>query len=255
MQESSLSVITLLLVVFCIGIPGPRPVLADEFILQKQPMRLIEVEQGDDRYWYDDRVPEAEAKTLLAYFSKKTEHPVPSIYAVPGAKGYYVVSSYDRNGTDSDYGRRLYLVRKGKDGFEDIDRTSGAADSYVLKPVFFTGRGKVLILAEIGTEYSWGLMVYAIAHKRLTFLGSLDASVEREGNAEDPTPFATVKYANGRWRVEFSHDLVLDAGGLTERTIRQKGKRPIVFEHDGKRFSPKAGTFSVTAAGGSEHAR
>lgn len=249
-----MSVIILLLAAFCIGIPGPRPVLADAFTLQKQPMRLIEVEQGDDRYWYDDRVPEAEAKALLAYFSKKTEHPVPlMVYAVPGAKGYYVVSSYDRTFTDSDYGRRLYLVRNGPSGFEDIDRTPGAADSYVLKPVFFTGGGKILILAEVGTEYSWGVMVYEIANKRLTYLGNIDASVEREGNAEDPTPFATVKYANGRWRVEFSHDLVLDAGGLTDRTIKQKGKRPIVFEYDGKRFSPKAGTFSAAAAERNEH--
>lgn len=223
------------------------PVLADEFTLRKHPVRLIEAEQAGKRYWYDDRIPETEAQALLKYFSTIVDDPVPLIYAVPGAKGYYVVSSYDKKFTAADYGRRLYLVRKGQGGYEVIDRTGGAADSYILEPVFFTGRGKMLILAEIGTEYCWGLLVYEIARKRLTFLGPLDATVEGEVDAADPTPFASVKYANGRWRVEFAHDLVLDAGGLKEKTIKRKGKQPIVFEHNGQQFAPLAGTYLIVA--------
>lgn len=84
----------------------------------------------------------------------------------------------------------------------------------------------------------------SISDKRLFFLGGLDATVAGEFDAADPTPFAAVKYANGRWRVEFRSDLVLDAGGLKEQTIKRKGKQPIVFEHDGKRFAAKAGTYT-----------
>ncbi|MHB8844025.1 MAG: hypothetical protein ACYC7L_04690 [Nitrospirota bacterium] len=238
--------IVLLLAVLCTGVLAPLPVLADEFALRKHPMRLIEAEQAGKRYWYDDRISRAEALALLQYFCTMADDPVPSLYAVPGIKGYYVVSSHDKQITESDNGRRLYLMRKAKGGYEVIDRTPGAGDSYILEPVFFLGRGKTLILAEIGTEYSWGLLVYEIRGKRLYFLGGLDATIEGAFDAADPTPFAVVKHANGRWRVEFSHDLVLDAGGLKEQTIKQKGKQPIVFEHDGKRFTLKADSYTLS---------
>ncbi len=235
--------ILLLLAFLSLGFPAPGPARAGEFTLRKHPMQLIEAEQDGKRYWYDDRIPREEALALLTYFRAIVSDPVPLFYAVPGVKGYYVVSSYDEKTTASDYGRRLYLVRKGRGGFDMIDRTPGASDSYILKPVFFLGHGRMLILAEIGTEYSWGLQVYEIRNRRLTFLGFLDATIDSGENVTDPTPFATVKLVNGRWRVEFSHDLVQDAGGLHDRTIRRKGTKPIVFELKGKEFLPKEGTF------------
>lgn len=230
--------------------PGP----AGAFTLRRHEVRLVENRQGDKRYRYDDRVPAGEAKALLEHFSRLADDPVPSIYAVPGAKDYYVVSSWDNRSTGADFGRRLYLLRKGKEGYEETGRSRGAGDSYILRPVFFTGRGRILVLAELGTEYSWGLMAFEITGNRLVELGPLEAAVEGEWDAVDPTPFAVVKLVKGRWRVEFSRDLVLDPGGLTERRIVRKGNLPIVFEHDGKAFFPKAGTFSAAAGDGKESA-
>jgi hypothetical protein len=232
-----------LVVFFSLGLFAPAPACADELVLRKLPLHVIEAEQDGKRYWYDYRIPRKEALALLAYFRASVSDPVPLFYAVPGLKGYYVVSSYDEKTTADDYGRRLYLVRKGRGGYEMIDRTPGASDSYILKPVFFLGHGRMLILAEIGTEYSWGLQAYEIRNRRLTYLGLLDATIDSGENVTDPTPFAIVKLVNGRWRVEFSHDLVLDAGGLHDRTIRRKGKKPIVFELKGKEFVPQEGTF------------
>ncbi len=245
----------LLLSVLAVALSRPPDCRAGEATLRRQPVRLVEARQGDRRYWYDDRVPAAEARALLDYFSRNADDPLPSIYAVPGSKGYCIVSSWDSKSGSADFGRRLYLVRKTTAGYEEIDRTRGAADSYILRPVFFTGSGRVLILAEMGTEYSWGLMVYEIAQNRLKELGPLDAAVEGAEDAEDPTPFAAVKLVNGRWRVEFSHDLVLDPGGPSERKIERKGDRPIVFEQGDDRFFPAAGTFTAAAGQRKEHDR
>jgi hypothetical protein len=231
----------------CMNCLVPLSAGATEFKLNRHAVHLIEVEQSGERYWYDDRIAQVDVKALYLHFKRKVDDPVPLIYAVPGMKGYFVVSSWDERFTDKDYGRRLYLVRKKGSGFEDVDRTAGAGDSYILTPAFFRGQGRILILAEIGTEYSWGLLVYEIIHKRLVFLGPLDAAVEGEVDAEAPTPFAGVKNVNGRWLVEFSRDLVLDAGGLHEQSIMRRENKPIIFEYDGKSFIPKEGTFTVVS--------
>lgn len=245
MNIQRLFAVALGLAVFSSAAGAPSPALAGEFTLKKHSVRIIKVDTPDKRYWYDDRIPEKQVLALYAFLALAVKDPVPLIYAVPGLPGHYVVSSYDMRSTETDYGRRLYLVRETKTGFEVVDRTPGAFDSYILEPVFFLGRGRTLILAEIGTEYSWGLMVYEIRHKRLVYLGPLDATVEGDVDASDPTPFAAVKHANGRWLVEFSSDLLLDAGGLKEQKLLRKGKRPIVFEQKEKGFAPVPGTYVI----------
>ena len=135
---------------------SPAPARADELTPRKLPLHIIEAEQDGRRYWYDDRIPRKEALALLAYFRASVSDPVPSFYAVPGLKGYYVVSSYDEKTTADDYGRRLYLVRKGRGGGEKIDRSPGGEGSQILKPDFFFRQGRARRLGGMGKEGNRG---------------------------------------------------------------------------------------------------
>jgi len=222
---------------------------ANEWQLKKVSANLIETQADGKQYRYDDRISPVDARSLYEHFKKKADDPIAAIYAAPGLKNHYIVSSWEDGTTKEDYGRRLYLVQMKGKTVKDIDRARGAGDSYVVRPVFFVAPGKLLILAEIGTEYSWGLLAYEITNRRLVSLGSLDAAVDGEDDAEDATPYARVKFKNTYWSIEFDHDLVLAPGSQTEQRIYRMKNRPIVFEHEGKGFVPKKGSYTSQPPG------
>jgi hypothetical protein len=87
-------------------------------------------------------------------------------------------------------------------------------DSYILTPTFYTGRGKVLVLVEIGAEYSWGLRAYEFRDGTLVDLGPLDAALWSGENHVNPLERARVSFGSAGYRVEFPYDLTLDPGGL-----------------------------------------
>lgn len=221
------------------GMLAPLPAPAGTLVLEKQAPELVEVVEEGARYRRDTRLGPEQAREVYRFFVRTKpglERPFPALYAVPGASGLYLVTAAETVDRDRDYGMRVFLIRRTRTGFELLDRTRGESDSYILKPTFFTGGGRVLVLAEIGTEYAWGLAAYEVAGSRLRDLGTIDVSKEGEFDAVSPIPETTVKLRDRTWVVEFHTDLVFDPGGLNEREIKRRSGRPIVFELDGERF-------------------
>jgi hypothetical protein len=139
-------------------------------------------------------------------------------------------------GSDSsgDYGLRLQLIelRQGKATLKFSSR--GMNDSYVLQPMTFVGQDRILILAETGAEYSWGLAAFELRDGNLRDLGDIDvAGPESESSAgpESPLPFATARYVAGDYEVAFATELVFDPGGTNEALLRRTGERPLVVRH------------------------
>ncbi len=203
---------------------GPVP-------LKRATGPMVEVTEGEETSWHEKGISPDDAGAVFAYLKKQGESK-PQIVRVPGRKGLFLASDFTGR-TGEDYGRCLFLLQSAKDGIRELDRTRGAGDAYSLKPVVFVGGGRTVVLAELATEYSWGLKVYEIAGSSIHELGAIDAAVPGELGEEDPTPWAKVSLEGGRVVVRFDKDLVLGTG----KENAPVAKRPVVFRQDDGGFA------------------
>jgi hypothetical protein len=86
------------------------------------------------------------------------------------AEGVQLVFGWDQSlDTDSDYGQRAMLYTSEGGVLRRTYFSAGALDSSAMQPTFFgrCGSHELLILADIGNEYSWGLRVFALCSRTL----------------------------------------------------------------------------------------
>jgi hypothetical protein len=199
-------------------------------------------EEGS-KYWYDEKsIAEEEARTVAEYIYRTYgEDEYPFIYMIPDQQGYYLVSIAGKQ-IETDYGARFILLRREGKDFVELFYGRGAMDSYILNPFFYSGDTKILILAETGTEYTWGFSAYEFDAAKKSFAYLDELPVARVYDGEDswgevikPLDRARVFIKNGRYTIEFDTDIVLDPGGMEERLIESKGKK-ILFHYNGKSF-------------------
>jgi hypothetical protein len=202
--------------------------------------------EGDEgSFSYEKGMAQADAVTLIQQVRKHIG-PARAILRVPGRGASFLVVGLGRVTTDpEDFGGlRLMLVEKSGRSVTLLAQSSGSADSYSLKPVVFTGGGRTIVLAETGTEYSWGLRVFEVVGRELRDLGGIDAGVIGEsGQEEDPTPFARVTIAGGKVVITFDSDLSIGTGNPGARLAL----KPVVFRQSATGFTLEQPRFKPVA--------
>ncbi len=191
-------------------------------------------------YQYDKALGEDQAKRIHAGWLKthKSNHAI--IAAVPGEVGLVLladdVGAPEGVGT-TERGRRLFLLRQTESGFEELDHTPGAGDSYILVPIFFTGDGRTFVFAEMATDYAWGYNVYEVLGGKLQFLGPLDVNMNGPQTPISATKHLSAKLAGGALVAEFDVDcIVADPKAPSGyRTVPYKKGRPIAFRWEGEK--------------------
>ncbi len=196
---------------------------------------LVELGRGEETYWAEKGMKPDDAGAVRAFLAKLGESK-PEIVRVPGRPGVFLASDFV-GATGQDYGRCLFLLESARGGIRELARTRRAGDAYSLRPVVFAGGGRTIVLAELATEYSWGVWVYEVAGGAIRDLGAIDAAVPGEMGEEDPTPFAKVSIERGKVVVRFDHDLVLGTG----KEDAPVAKKPVVFRQEGSAFVRFAG--------------
>jgi hypothetical protein len=200
-------------------------------------------EEGSKYYRYDEKsIAEEDARSVAEYIYRTYgEDEYPFIYMIPDQQGYYLVSIAGKQ-IETDYGARFILLRREGKDFVELFYGRGAMDSYILNPFFYSGDTKILILAETGTEYTWGFSAYEFdaVKKSITYLNELPVARVYDGEDSwgeliNPLDRARVFIENGRYTIEFDTDIVLDPGGMGERLIESKGGK-ILFRYNGENF-------------------
>ncbi|HET8538960.1 MAG TPA: hypothetical protein VFL83_03710 [Anaeromyxobacter sp.] len=199
--------------------------------LKRATGAMVEVTNGQETYWHEKGIAPDDVGAVVAYLRRVGESK-PEIVRVPGRAGTFLASDFGGK-TGEDFGRCLFLLQSAKGGVRELARTRGAGDAYSLTPVVFRGGGRTIVLAELATEYSWGLRVYEIAGSSIHELGSIDAGVQGDLGEEDPTPFAKVSLERGRVVVRFDSDLVVGTG----KEGAPVAKKPVVFRQDDGGFA------------------
>ena len=138
------------------------------------------------------------------------------------AEGVRLVFGRDASlDTASDYGERamLYASERG-----EINRTyfsSGSKDSYAMRPTFIgrCGPHELLILADIGAEYSWGFRVFAYNGRHLRDLGEIPIAVRGDLDAESAIQFVKLTPRDGAIELTFTADVIKDPGGQSPQSL------------------------------------
>lgn len=227
--------------------------LADAAAPAGSPLRLASgpqvvadgAEGEESSFSFEKGIAPAEALTLIEQVRKRIG-PAKAIFRAPGQSTRFLLVGSGRPASDSKDlgGLRLMLVEKSSQGVTLLAQSTGSADAYVLKPVVFTGSGRTIVLAEMGTEFSWGLRVFDVAGRELRDIGTIDAGVIGEsGQEEDPTPFASVTIVDGEVVVTFDSDLSIGTGDSNAPTAL----KPVVFRAGATGFTLERPRFKPSA--------
>lgn len=87
-------------------------------------------------------------------------------------------------GWTEDTARGPKLLVKNKLG-QVIFTTSGRRDSYLFRPTFFRSpdpKDPILMLAESGTDYSWGNTVFSIMNDQILYMGEIEVAANSGSN-------------------------------------------------------------------------
>lgn len=135
-----------------------------------------------------------------------------------------------------DVGIRLMSYGRENEKFVRTYFSKGSADSYILKPSFINrcGGHQLLIFAETGAEYSWGVRVFSYDDGIIKELGSIDLAVEGEFDAESVIPFMKFTQKGRSVVISFTKDVISDPGGKNEKKFR---KSAIHYVVDGNSLS------------------
>lgn len=225
---------------FDVAISEPSPGRSAPIALAPEEHLFVQTGKDNERIFFDQAIPKQEREALRKFIRKEKRLLTARVVLVSKGPALYLVSAYEEGqstSSEKDFGKRLFLFEKDEKGYKQLARTRGAADSYLLNPMIFAGGGKKLVLAEIGTEYPWGMLVYEIRERDLVHLGSLDvAAIVEDGELACAIPYAEILLDNKQWIVKFHTDLELNPGGKDQKQIKRAGEKPVIFKHQGKGF-------------------
>jgi hypothetical protein len=151
--------------------------------------------------------------------------------------GSYTVAGepISKHETPDDLGNRLIVLDKNNN---QVFRSKGQMDSYILRPKFYKldSKSPVLILAEIGTEYSWGNIVFSLNKNGIKELGMIELAginLERD-DYDNIAEYIKIAKKGNTIHFQFEADsVIVDPGGRKEKVI---AANQISYIYDGHEF-------------------
>jgi hypothetical protein len=164
-----------------------------------------------------------------------------SIYQYKGDLSLFFGSSLDETfeSSERDYGSRFSLIRVTGGSTKILFQSRGSMDSYFLRPSFFSAdidKAQLLILAETGTEYSWGARVFLVSPDgSAKDIGSLDVAVldDPESDTVSVIPYTRIKVLGNGYEFTFSKDVIFNPGGLDDHPV---SKERIKYIYNGSKL-------------------
>ncbi len=113
--------------------------------------------------------------------------------------------------------RCLFGVLKDKENFQTVFRSKGEGDSYCLDLSFFMTSQKddpIIILGEVGAEYSWGVRVFFMNKTEITDAGFLNVGIDaKEGIIEtvhSVIPYTQITTNGNLFKFTFTKDVIYE---------------------------------------------
>ena len=93
-----------------------------------------------------------------------------------------------------DEGLKIIHLRYNGERFKVTFASYGAGESYIYKPTFFRKGDKIIIVCEMGTEYSWGLDAFLLVEGEFIRMGNMNvaADANNENHQESAASFLEI---------------------------------------------------------------
>lgn len=163
------------------------------------------------------------------------DRPRVSSYSVPGLQGMVLTVAYSDSRNPGNYGLRITVSRDG----QDIFASRGMNDVEFVEPEFFVGGEAVLMVANMGAEDSWGLVVLELSEEGVQDLDGLEVAAPRKDLGDylkSALPFLSVYRGGGTYQMELGTNLVLEPGAQNERFLKA-GESPFIFSWNGSSWT------------------
>jgi hypothetical protein len=123
--------------------------------------------------------------------------------------------------TDASSGQRLVMRRRSPKGLDIVFISTVTEDSSAFNLTFYPecGPHHLLIFAEIGNEYSWGLRIFAMDAGQIRDLGLLPFAAQGMENPESAITSIRLKGFDDHIEITPTVDLLRDPGGRSEKVV------------------------------------
>lgn len=170
-----------------------------------------------------------------------------AICRMPASRELYLVSaqveSYD-DGT-KDYGFRFLLLTHTNREWRIVYHSKGMMDSYILHPVFYIGKDRILVLGETGAEEFWELQAFEYRNGGLKDLRAVEIGRLQSNDGltcwVNPLRNASVTFVSGTYRLRLRGELYLYPDSYNQRKIGGPGSITTLISN-GKGFKVVSAT-------------
>lgn len=111
-----------------------------------------------------------------------------------------------------DYGLRLFLIEKIKVKPVIRFQSHGAGDCYYMRQSVFKNvkaEKPLIILAEAGAEFSYGVGVYLLSDMQMKYIGELDVTVNEDDTPSSAVPFIKITEKGDQLIFTFTKDVLI----------------------------------------------
>lgn len=149
---------------------------------------------------------------------------------------YCIFQTYIVSPNEKENDRKLFLIKMNKTEKKISYVSTGSGDNYSMNPYFFkvkNNSNRILILCELGTEYSWGFRVFLFENNQMKDIGDLDIAKNVDESKDDSAlrSLKILEYKNGI-KFQFRGNLNLYPG----EADRLKPIGSAIFLFNGKRI-------------------
>ena len=200
---------------------------ADRDVLPRRELRMRDFVIGERRMNVTADLSDADVEAILRHFQTRLEADVFGVWSIPDATGRCVVFA-EPPGQPRAYGPRVYVIARRAGSVDVLHATGQMMDTDFLHPAFFSDGDRVLMLADFGSEDSWGLVAMQAAPGEIRDYGTIDITGEEDlGFAASALPVAEVFVRGGRYVITFRGEVMESPGAGPTKWLARRGQRGV----------------------------
>ena len=180
-------------------------------------------------------LPEPVLETIIRHFQAGLSADVFGVWSIPARPDHYIVFAEQPTEAQATYGPQVFVAIHQFGDVKVLHATKRMMDADYLDPAFFGSEGRLLMLADFGSEDSWGLIALDLAPGVVRDFGVID--VVHPGSidfTESAAPVAEVSVENGQYVIKFRGEVIASSSDAPTKWFAKHGQRAVFAQVDNR---------------------